>query len=315
MKWSSGVSGTGLIALGVLMIGAFVAANTGCGNNAPPSQPVAASVASASYGLTIWPVTWEYPVGSGDMIHGIAAEGTSLHGTMSSEDPRPIKVLLMPMGWIKDGEPENPKLEFDTVVAQGALGQHVAIDLRHGAALIELGDVDAAVEQLLLKALAADSAALLPGVTQAKFDAMKEFVSRQAKFTPDPEWTFNLTELDPEQQEEAQEAIRTMAFGFWPMIYSRTVVAGSESTELLAVSLPRQGNTFTALVHVIDSLANKTFWSYSNTGNYVGISKGNSYRADGDDNSAIKTNLKQQDHDAVSYSRAALQEGWKTVFP
>lgn len=95
---------------------------------------------TAAYGLTTNAVHWavEFADGQRREVNGQRAVGVSLHATNRAE-PRPVRILLMPVPDRQGQQDRTPKLDIGSFRAHTNAGEYVGIDLRTGAALVDLG--------------------------------------------------------------------------------------------------------------------------------------------------------------------------------
>lgn len=95
--------------------------------------------AIVSYGLNTKPMSWTvHTDGTQREIQGQRAVGVSLHATNRAA-PRPVRVLLMPVPDRQDQHDRSAKLDTGSFRAHTNAGEYTGIDLRTGAALVDLG--------------------------------------------------------------------------------------------------------------------------------------------------------------------------------
>lgn len=171
---------------------------------AAPSAGQATSQQAASaveYGLSTKALQWVVTAADGSRreIEGRVARGVSLRAN-AQDEPRPVRALLMALPTEDVERRQAAALDVGAFQTRTNAGRFTGIDLRSGAAMVDLG-----------KPADADH----PDVRAA---------IRQGQQSP------------PDSGDgPGPRDMRMGFFPFWPMIITRSAVAGAEGTRLLVV--------------------------------------------------------------------------------
>lgn len=236
-----------------------------------------ASSRAATYGLSFKPLVWTVRGNDGAdrTIEGVVVHGVALHPT-KADSARPIRMLLMPeLAPHADGRPAG-KLDYDVFVTQAASGRFEGVNLRCGAALVELlphaASDDPAVRESLDRGRASQS-----GDGPERHDAMVGFFPR------------------------------------WPMIITHAIVAGSEGTRLIVVSWPEPDGSARAMLGLEEGSSATIDWR-ANPDAPVRLRARERTCVDvqGDRRRHAAPNGAQERR--MADSRRALEAGWKAAF-
>lgn len=250
---------------------------------APAARARLAGHAEPVYGISVTPLTWSVTdAGGGERrIEGFVVRGVSLHVTTAGQ-PRPLRMVLMPAdGAGGNGRGHGGQLEYGLFTSRTPSGECMGIDLRTGAALVDLGAPADAAHAIVAEAIDLGRAP-------------------QAQSGP-----------DAPPRRDAQLGF----FRFWPMIITHSIVAGAEGTRLLVVVPPKADHAdATTLASLVKGDAAEIDWK-GNPGDGVRL------RADekvcitttGDRNSSAAADERQRREMAETLK--ALRAGWAKAFP
>lgn len=237
-----------------------------------------APVQAATYGLDIKKVVWTIrrDDGSDGTIEGVAIRGVTLHPT-EPDSARPMRVLLIRDPGSGRNHGSVGELDYDVFVSKAASGRFEGVNLRRGAALVELypkvGNDHPAVR-----------ASLDAGRSSARGDG-------------------------PERHDAA-----VSFFPRWPMIITHAVVAGSEGTRLLVVSRPGTNGSAEALVGLIEGSSAVLDWK-TNTEGPVQLRTRERICIDVQGEHRRRVAPNQAQERSMAEARRLLEAGWKTAFP
>ena len=281
--------------------------------------------ANDDHGLVLKPFDWQY---DGQTIQGVMVQGATLHGQPGNPGARLTKILLMPMGWMDGDQPRCPKLVYETPLIEVPEGKYIAVNLKHGAALSELIEpgsdterkrwLDEAIAdrvQAVLSAVASDDPEMLPGVTKDQFEAWKTVILEAGGVRDSGELSRLQGPDDEQRLAQARQAAEAAAYGFWPMIFAYSVVAGSETTQVQLVSLYRDENTSMQVVfaRLIEGL--KAYLSKEPNAPKKQMAKGDDYNIKLENGKPTNPDLPtvtagEYGKPELDYAQAALEAGW-----
>lgn len=194
--------------------------------------------ANTSHRMTIEPQQWMTGEPASP-AKGVSIETMSTHGQPNQKD-RPIRMLLMEF----PNDDAQAKLEYRIVNDAVRNVSTLGVDLIHGAALIELGQADSSMVDLLSDFIVAgrQHRARQPheaGLASLNLIGGEELVESQ--------WMVldRLIEdkVQEQERERVEELARQMVFNFWRLIVTYSVVAGAQGTNLLLLALPNEDGT------------------------------------------------------------------------
>lgn len=165
--------------------------------------------------------------------------------------PRPVRGVLFPL---PSDEPGTQLLRF-SVVNRGSLTgpTYQAIDLERGAAFVDLGEIDDEEQAQAVELTFANLLKHGPVRKSVEFAIAEDrgqysedgyrfeaLVRREGLRRPVQD-AGNGQGQDP-QPEAGPDAATGFTFRFWPLIFSHSVMAGAEGTQVLFVALPVDNN-------------------------------------------------------------------------
>lgn len=275
--------------------------------------------------ITLRAVSWEYPHGEEThTVHGIAAEGVSFD-VVGGEGRRTLRALLIPAGWNSNASHNVESLRFSIKSYPAVVSDTVfqAIDLDFGAAMVELEPEDAKRVTLLAREIRNAALAVLKD-PRAKAalpvpETQESFVQEVGRFIAARQGMMEYATTDQQilEQAEPDELYAALSY-FWPMIITRSVIAGAEGTEVLLLALPSEEGAENEFACVSKYLGGSNFrmLSPSNTMPDMEVNDhvvteitrdGNEYTHDPGDPSNTDTPL-------IDWAEAALCAGWLEVF-
>lgn len=284
---------------------------------------------------------WDH---KGSTIHGLIAEGQVFPNHPNETDPKPIRILLMPAGW----PGQDPTLVFQVTEDATDVGVHQLINLKQGAALVELELADEtrllvaeAVERVAETATGkpieiiharpdgdvepakapggkqdAEPEAIAkgaPAITLALPTDLNAFIKAvEALAGPEGDRTIRMTE---------QQAV-ALYYRYWPMIVTHSVVAAAEGTTVLMVSLPAQqgGNIkHNAIIRLIESdhPPAKAYWPGNDGGTDLPEQVSRQFNIASDNKPVNNTGETPDDptEALATENLEQLESGWDDVWP
>lgn len=296
------------LALVTTVMGAGAACQTHAASTSTRTLMQQGAQATTSHRMTIEPQQWmtgqpQQPV------KGLSIETLSTHGQPNYAD-RPIRMLLMEMPDAGGQARLDYRVVNDTVRNVSTLG----VDLIHGAALIELGQADSPMVDLLSDFIVAgrQQRARQPNdmrLTSLNLIGGKELVESQRAVL-----NRLIEDKVQEQERERVEALaRQMVFNFWRLIVTYSVVAGAQGTNLLILATHNADGTTDILFRNIEGCKGIDLEiPHNNTQN---LDESESYRlrvqADG---TIVCLQLEQAHKDKLQQAFKALADGWNAAF-
>lgn len=287
------------------------------------AAPAALAQVATQLRLTVRAVQWEVQDDNQThTIHGLAIEG--LTGDMNgNEQPRELRALLMPGGWHDQPNHADAKLQFTFQQLQSGADSWQVIDMEFGAALVELVPSQARVAAMAPRMRRAAQEVLqkrleevdipVPMMREAFKQAVLDFVQEKQPGGPER------TSLEIIEQAQESELYQTLA-GFWPMFITRSITAGAEGTNALLVALPSENAQPNQFVCFARYLSGMNFRMSSTNATMPHLNEGQHLRIDITQTIGNPPQITPgppgngQPHHIVTWSHAALCEGWSQVF-